>query len=172
VLDFAVTSQTVSPKNAKATAFQFARTSFPCKSGIGGSTGLRFEVPATSKAEHLRRITQLKAGLVTQRTARSGRWTKSKRCGAATTTKLRPAGLWCSYDGCYDGKYARADCVVEQFARRTEHVMALGVPDRELHPNRKQSLKQAWKKTWKQTTLRRLTERVDLASLLHGQYKR
>ncbi len=58
LLKYTVTSQTVSPKNAKATAFQFARTSFPCKSGIGGSTGLRFEVPASLKADQLRHLTQ------------------------------------------------------------------------------------------------------------------
>jgi len=130
-----VTSQTVSPKNAKATAFQFARTSFPCKSGIGGSTGLRFEVPATCKADQLRYLTQ-SWQQDSRRTTNRGRWTKSNRYGAATTTTLRPTGLWCSHDechdgcheGCHDGKYTRADCVVEQCIRRTEHVNGLCSP--------------------------------------------
>ena len=72
-------------------------------------------------------------------------------------------GLWRSHDGsddgchevCQDGKYERADCAVEQFARRTEHVKAFGVLDRELRPNRCRPAS---------NVVRYLTESVDLAS--------
>ena len=114
------TSQTESPRNAKATGFQLALTPLPCKSGLCGSTGVLVEPPAPHYLHNTESILDKRLHTKRVHTGKGDGWTETCRLGVTTMPPCSRTTT-CRNDA---WNTVHPVCCQKRFERKLEHVPA------------------------------------------------